>query len=261
MRIAIGIEYDGAGFVGWQRQAHGRSVQGEIERALSRVAAAPLVVQCAGRTDSGVHASYQVAHFDSTAARVPRAWVFGANANLAADVAVLWAQPVTDDFHARFSALSRTYRYVICNRAIRPALWHRRVTWECRALDPERMAAAARCWLGEHDFSAFRAQGCQARHPIRTVHRCEVRAHDGIVTLEVEANAFLQHMVRNFAGVLLEIGRGKRPVEWAREVLEQRERARGGVTAAPDGLYLTAVRYPDGFMLPTPQGAPGWPGA
>lgn len=254
MRIALGIEYDGSRFSGWQRQHHARSVQAELERALSQVAAHPVVVHCAGRTDSGVHASYQVAHFETQATREARAWTFGANAHLPADVAVLWARPVPETFHARFSARSRAYEYVICNRPTRPGLFHGRVTWECRPLDVSHMASAARHWLGEHDFSSFRAQGCQSRHPIRTVERCDISADSGFITVQVEANAFLQHMVRNFAGVLIDIGRGKRPPEWALEVLEKRSRAAGGVTAPPHGLTLVAVRYPEDYALPPPGG-------
>ncbi len=256
MRIALGIEYDGSAFSGWQRQHHARSVQAEVERALSQVAAHPVTVHCAGRTDSGVHASYQVAHFDSPALRSPRSWTFGVNANLPTDVAVRWAQPVADSFHARFSARSRAYEYIICNRPTRPGLWHGRVTWECRPLDVRTMADAARHWLGEHDFSTFRAQGCQSRHSIRTVYRCEVAAEGDFIALQVEANAFLQHMVRNFAGVLLEIGRGNRPPEWAAELLALRSRAAGGVTAPPHGLTLVAVRYPAEYALPLPDDRP-----
>lgn len=255
MRIALGIEYDGSAFSGWQRQHHARSVQAELERALGAVAAHEVIVQCAGRTDSKVHASYQVAHFDTDAVRSTRAWTLGTNVNLPADVTVVWARAVPESFHARFSALSRTYEYVICNRPTRPGLWHGRVTWECHPLDAERMKSAAQYWLGEHDFSSFRAQGCQAKHPIRTILRCEVLATEGFVKLVVEANAFLQHMVRNLAGVLLEIGRGTRAPEWALEVLQRRSREAGGVTAPPHGLYLVAVRYPEPFGLPLPGGS------
>lgn len=254
MRYALGIEYDGSAFCGWQRQHHARSVQEVLETALGRVADHPVRVQCAGRTDSGVHASYQVAHFDSEARRDARAWTFGSNVHLPSDVAVLWSTPVPDDFNARFSATARAYEYIICNRPARPGLFHRRVTWECRPLDIERMASAARYWLGEHDFSAFRAQGCQARHPVRTVLRFDVTAAAGFITLAVEANAFLQHMVRNFAGVLIAIGRGQRPPEWAAEVLASRSRVAAGVCAPPDGLYLVAVRYPEVYALPPPGG-------
>ena len=254
MRIALGLEYDGSGFCGWQTQARSvRTIQPEVEAALTRVAAQAVVLHCAGRTDTGVHASYQVVHFETSAQRSPRSWVLGANANLPPDIAVLWARPVADDFHARFSAHSRSYAYVISNRRTRPGLWRGKITWECRPLDPEAMAAAASYWLGEHDFSSFRAHGCQSRHPIRTVHRCEVEADDQCIVITVEANAFLQHMVRNFAGVLLEIGCGQRPPIWAKEVLRARARVAAGITAPPHGLYLTAVNYSPHFDLPPPS--------
>ncbi|MEX2479794.1 MAG: tRNA pseudouridine(38-40) synthase TruA [Gammaproteobacteria bacterium] len=252
MRIALGIEYDGTAFQGWQRQHGVRTVQQEIEQALSRVADHAVSVSCAGRTDSGVHALYQVAHFETHAERSARSWVLGANTNLPDDVSVSWARPVPPRFHARFSATSRLYHYLICNREARPGVWHGRVSWECRALDCERMQQAARHWLGEHDFSSFRAQACQARHPVRTVHQCTVAERDGLIVVTVEANAFLHHMVRNFAGVLMQIGRGQHEPDWAREVLEYRARERGGVTAPPHGLYLGAVRYPPEFDLPPP---------
>jgi tRNA pseudouridine38-40 synthase len=255
MRIALGVEYDGSCFNGWQRQHGVRTVQGELETALATVANQPVTTVCAGRTDSGVHALYQVVHFETPVTRSARSWVLGANSNLPRDVAVLWAREVTDDFHARFSARSRAYVYLICNRPTRPGLWHGRVTWDYRPLDVGRMGEAARYWLGEHDFSSFRAKGCQSRHPVRTVYRCEVERLAEVVVLHVEANAFLQHMVRNFAGVLAEIGSGTRPPEWAAEVLAWRQRERGGVTAPPDGLYLRAVTYPDAFALPPPPRA------
>jgi tRNA pseudouridine38-40 synthase len=252
MRIALGIEYDGSGFSGWQTQRAGRTVQQLVEQAVSSVADHRVQIQCAGRTDAGVHASYQVIHFDTRAIRPNRSWVLGTNVNLPPEVSITWARPVPEAFHARFSATRRTYVYVICNRPTKPGLWHGRLTWECRALDPVRMAQAAGYWLGEHDFSSFRASGCQARHPVRTIHRFEVDASEGIISLEIEANAFLQHMVRNFAGVLIEIGIGKRDPEWAVEVLDRKDRECGGVTAPPHGLYLTAVTYPTEFALPPP---------
>lgn len=250
MRIALGLEYDGRGFCGWQVQRGQRTVQAVVEAALSRVANHPVATVCAGRTDSGVHASQQVIHFDTDALRSARSWVLGANAGLPDDVSILWACPVDDSFHARFSAVARAYDYVILNRQARPGLWHGRVTWDCRTLDPAAMQAAAAAWLGEHDFSAFRAKGCQAPHPVRTVHEFRVTASDGFIVLSVRANAFLQHMVRNFAGTLLEIGSGRREVVWAAEVLAGRRREAGGMTAPPDGLYLTTVDYPAAHALP-----------
>lgn len=261
MRIALGVEYAGAAFNGWQRQRGVRTVQGVLEAALGRVADHDVHLHCAGRTDSGVHALYQVAHFDTAALRGPRSWVLGANSNLPADVSVTWACEVPPSFHARFSATSRRYRYLISNRPARPGLWHGRVTWECRPLDVARMAAAARYLVGEHDFSAFRAKGCQARHPVRTVTTCRIDAADGLIVLTVEANAFLQHMVRNFAGVLLQIGMGQQPPAWAREVLECRAREQGGVTAPPDGLYLVGITYPADYVLPAPPAVAPLPAA
>lgn len=253
MRIALGIEYDGSPFHGWQTQMAGvRAIQPEVEAALSRVAAHPVTVQCAGRTDTGVHATFQVVHFDTEAVRSRRSWVLGANVNLPPEVSVLWAQPVPPDFNARFSARARSYDYVLSNRATRPGLWRGRVSWECRPLDVAAMAEAAGYLLGEHDFSAFRAQGCQSKHPIRTVHRCEVRVVPPCIVVRVEANAFLQHMVRNFVGTLMEVGLGRRAPAWVGEVLAGRDRSLSGWTAPPDGLYLSGVRYEPHYGLPAP---------
>ena len=250
MRIALGIEYDGSAFCGWQAQASGRSVQAVVDDALSTIADQPVASQCAGRTDAGVHASCQVAHFDTSVTRDPRAWTLGVNSHLPRDVAIRWATPVADDFHARFSAESRAYAFVISNRPTRPGLWHQRVCWHYRPLDEIRMTAGARLLLGEHDFSAFRAAGCQARHPRRRLLRLDVVRYGEFVILHVEANAFLQHMVRNIAGVLMEIGSGARQPDWARDVLEGRDRRRAAVTAAPGGLYFLHARYPVHFGLP-----------
>ena len=250
MRIAIGVEYDGRDFHGWEMQRNARTVQGALDEALSVVANAPVRSVCAGRTDARVHGLAQVAHFDSDAVRTSRSWVFGTNANLPADVSVLWAREVSDGFHARFSAVSRSYRYVILNRPARPAALRGRVTWECRALDAAAMARAAVTLLGEHDFSAFRAAGCQARNPVRILRRLDVYRRGEYVLLDVCANAFLQHMVRNLAGVLMAIGMGRQPERWAAQVLAGRDRCRAGVTAPPDGLYLTAIEYPQIFELP-----------
>ena len=252
MRIALGIEYDGSEFHGWQLQDDGvRTVQGAVERALGKVANEPVRVFCAGRTDTGVHGSGQVIHIDTTAQRDERAWVFGANANLPKDVAVLWAKPVPDSFHARFSAMRRAYRYVIFTRPVRPTFLAYRVTWSYCDLDVERMQLAAEYLLGEHDFSSYRAQGCQAKSPIRTIYRLDVSRHDDFIFIDIEANAFLHHMVRNIAGVLMSIGSGEAGTQWAQQVLEHRDRTQGGVTAPPYGLYLTTVHYPPEFGLPT----------
>lgn len=250
MRIALGIEYDGSAFSGWQFQDHSPSIQAVVEAALSKVAGQPVRVICAGRTDTGVHAAEQVVHFDTGVERSLRAWVFGANANLPKEVAVLWATPVSDEFHARFKACRRRYRYVIYNRPVRPTFLAWRTTWEYRPLDVARMQTAAQALIGEHDFSSYRAQGCQAKSPVRTVTRLEVSRQEELVFIDIEANAFLHHMVRNIAGVLMAIGAGEQPVSWAKEVLEHRQRALGGVTAPPSGLYLMAVEYPAEFQLP-----------
>ena len=250
MRIAMGIEYDGSRFSGWQRQTHATGVQQVLEQALSKVADHPVEVVCAGRTDAGVHATAQVVHFDTTAARSARAWILGATCNLPAAVCVTWAQPAADDFHARFSAAGRQYRYVILNRAVRPALLRERVCWEYRPLDAQRMAAAAGCLIGEHDFSSFRAQGCQARHPRREIYSIDIERRGEFIYLDIAANAFLHHMVRNIAGTLLAVGRGDQPIEWVADVLAARDRTHGGITAPAGGLYLVQVRYPERFALP-----------
>ena len=254
MRVAVGVQYDGSGFQGWQAQRPGvRTVQTVLEQALARVADQPVRLVCAGRTDAGVHGVGQVAHFDTTAVRSARSWVLGGNAHLPMDLSLSWAQDVPDDFHARFSALARRYRYLILNQSYRSALWRGRATWCYRPLDAERMREAGQALVGEHDFSSFRAAECQARHPVRDLRELTVRRQGDGLVLEVEANAFLHHMVRNIAGVLMAIGAGDRPVEWAREVLEQRDRTQAGVTAPAEGLYLLAVRYPTSFGLPTAE--------
>jgi tRNA pseudouridine38-40 synthase len=252
-RIAVGLEYDGAAYSGWQTQRGLRTLQQVAERALSGVAAEPISLVGAGRTDAGVHAAGQVAHFDTTARRTMRAWVLGANSELPEDVAVAWAVPVPAHFHARYCAEARTYRYVIGNRMARPALSARRAAWVWRALDATLMAEAAGFLIGEHDFSAFRSVECQAKSPVRRLQRLDVARHGDWVVIEATANAFLHHMMRNIAGLLIAIGKGKAPPAWAREVLEGRERARSAATAPSAGLYLWEVRYPAAFALPAPS--------
>lgn len=256
MRIALGVEYDGTGFCGWQTQDGVPTVQDVVEKALSRVANHPVQVVCAGRTDAGVHGKGQVVHFDTEAVRAMRSWVLGANSNLPDSVSVIWARQVSEDFHARFSALARRYRYDILNRPTRPALDRHRACWVHRSLDAARMAAAARYLVGEHDFSSFRALACQAKHPVRTIHHLRVERSGELIRIDVKANAFLHHMVRNIAGVLIEIGTGDRPPEWAGEVLGYRDRTLGGVTAPPDGLSFMAVSYPPEYELPAGPDAP-----
>ncbi len=251
MRYAARIEYDGREFCGWQRQKHSPSVQENVERALSSVANHPIEIACAGRTDAGVHGVGQIVHFDSDAERTIRSWVMGGNANLPKSISIVWLQPVSDGFHARFSALSRHYRYVICNRDVRPSFLAWRTTWEYRPLDVALMQQAAQQLVGEHDFSSYRAMACQAKSPIRTVHKVEVSRQNEMVCIDVEANAFLHHMVRNIAGVLMTIGCGEQPPRWADEVLAHKDRRMGGVTAHPSGLYFMGVKYPDEFEIPT----------
>ncbi|WP_349571983.1 tRNA pseudouridine(38-40) synthase TruA [Azotobacter salinestris] len=251
-RVALGLEYRGARYHGFQRQnPRVPSIQAALESALSKVAGGvPLSVVCAGRTDALVHASGQVVHFDTPIERTMHAWTMGANMNLPADISVTWAREMPAHFHARFSAKARRYRYVIYNDPIRPAHMAQEVTWNHRPLDIERMRQAARALVGCHDFSAFRASQCQARSPIKTIHHLQLIQHGHLIVLDIRANAFLHHMVRNIAGVLMTIGAGERPVEWGQEVLESRQRRKGGVTAHPYGLYLVQVDYPEEFELP-----------
>ncbi|HCJ30917.1 MAG TPA: tRNA pseudouridine(38-40) synthase TruA [Pseudomonas sp.] len=251
-RIALGVEYKGSRYRGFQRQRDGvPSVQLSLENALSKVAGGhPVVLSCAGRTDALVHACAQVVHFDTPVTRSMHAWVMGANMNLPGDISVTWAKEMPKSFDARFSAMARRYRYVIYNDQIRPAHLAEEVTWNHRPLDVALMREAAKAFVGTHDFSAFRARQCQAKSPIKTIHHLELLEYGRLIVIDVRANAFLHHMVRNFAGVLMTIGAGERPVEWAREVLESRVRRTGGVTAHPYGLYLVQVDYPEQFQLP-----------
>ena len=250
MRWALGVEYDGSAFHGWQTQADVVTVQQQLEQALSRVADHPVSVQCAGRTDTGVHGLGQVVHFDSPAKRSSRSWILGSNVNLPPQINVNWAQPVANEFHARFSATSRSYRYLILNRMTRSAVWRDRAVWVHQPLDEKRMAAAASALVGRHDFSSYRALGCQAKSPVRTISELSVTRGADRITIDVTADGFLHHMVRNIAGVLIAIGEGERPVAWSAEVLQHRDRTLGGVTAPPQGLYLVGVGYPAHFGLP-----------
>ena len=251
MRIALGVEYDGRNFCGWQTQKEDLpTVQDSLEAGLSVVADQTVKVICAGRTDTGVHACGQVVHFDTTTERDERSWVFGANANIDKSISVLWAKPVAEEFHARFSALRRHYRYVIANRFVRPTFIAGRVAWDHRPLDEKRMQQAAIHLVGEHDFNSYRAAACQAHSPVRTVTRLEVERKKDLVIIDIEANAFLHHMVRNIAGVLMAIGAGEQEVDWSKEVLEARDRTLGGVTAPPHGLYFMGVEYPPEFSIP-----------
>ena len=250
MKLAIGIEYCGTGFYGWQRQGALRTVQSVLERAITSVAAQSVQLQCAGRTDRGVHATGQVAHFESSAQRPQRAWVLGVNTGTDPDVSVCWVRAVSDDFHARYSAESRHYRYLILNRPARPGLLQGRVAWEPLPLDIELMQEAAVHLIGEHDFSSFRAQGCSAPNPNRNIHRLSLWRQGDLIYLEVIANAFLQRMVRNITGALRLVGLGKRPPDWLADVLDARQRPCDMPCASPAGLYLIDVRYPARFGLP-----------
>ena len=252
MKIALSLEYNGTHFHGWQSQSSGRCVQTEVERAISTVAAHPVTVVCAGRTDAGVHALQQIIHFETSATRSMRSWAMGANSVLPHDISVHWACEMSDHFSARYSAIARTYQYVIYNYPMRPGVFHGQVSWYFYPLDITRMQAAADYLIGEHDFNAYRAQGCQSRSSVREVHSIDLKrvGHEIIVT--IKANAFLYHMVRNIIGVLLQIGRGDQAPIWAKEVLESRRRVEAGVTASPYGLYLMQVDYPPEFTLPNP---------
>ncbi len=248
-RIALGLEYDGAQFHGWQTQVQERNVQDTLQQALSRVAAHAVEVVAAGRTDAGVHACGQVVHFDTDATRPAHSWLLGSNSYLPADIAVQWVAFVADDFHARYSATARSYRYTILRRPARSALLRQRCWWLHRPLDIASMSAAATALLGEHDFSAFRAAACQAKRPWRHLRRIALVEEGEFLHLEFTANAFLHHMVRNLVGVLTRIGMGDAPVEWAAEVLAARDRRHAGVTAPPQALCLTQVDYPPHFGL------------
>ncbi|MEC7470237.1 MAG: tRNA pseudouridine(38-40) synthase TruA, partial [Pseudomonadota bacterium] len=244
-RIALGIEYDGAQHYGWQRQREVPSVQEHLEKALSTVANTPIEVQCAGRTDAGVHATGQVVHFDCDAVRPLKAWTMGVNANLPSSVAVKWCVHVSDDFNARFSATGRRYRYVIYNHKMRPAILEQGITHIHRPLNEHLMHEAAQALLGEQDFSAFRAALCQSKTPFRNVTNVTVSRHGAFVVVDISANAFLHHMVRNIVGSLVEIGSGHQPVDWIATLLAGRDRTLSAATAKPNGLYLVKVDYPD----------------
>ncbi|MBE0613711.1 MAG: tRNA pseudouridine(38-40) synthase TruA [Burkholderiales bacterium] len=250
MKIAIGIEYDGSRFHGWQSQPSGETIQDHLERAIASVAGEPIRLAAAGRTDTGVHALAQVAHFETSAVRPDSAWVRGVNALLAHSIAVQWAVPVSKDFHARYSAVSRSYRYVLYNHPVRPALHHGRVGWFHLPLDVDAMRIALAHLSGEHDFSAFRSSECQAKSPVRTLHRVAIERRGRYIGFEFTANGFLHHMVRNIVGCLVYVGKGKYPAERLAEVLAGRDRTQAAPTFPPDGLYLDAVEYAPGWKLP-----------
>jgi tRNA pseudouridine38-40 synthase len=250
MRIALGVEYEGSSFCGWQTQADGCAVQDRLEAALGQIAGVPVATICAGRTDAGVHALAQVVHFDCSVARPESAWVRGVNALLPPALAVTWAKPVGDDFHARFSATARHYRYVLLNHAVRPAADHGRVGWFHAPLDLARMQAAAVMALGEHDFSAFRSSECQARSPVRTLRQLDISRRGSYLMFDFCANGFLHHMVRNLVGTLIYVGKGRHEPLWMAELLKARDRRQAAPTFEAAGLYLAGVDYDLSWDLP-----------
>lgn len=250
MRIALGLEYDGSGFCGWQSQPGGCGVQDHLQQAIAQVAGHAVTVNAAGRTDAGVHALSQVVHFDTEVQRPLTAWVRGVNAFLPAGVRVLWAHPVGDEFHARFSAFQRSYQYLLINRPVAPAIMAARAGWFHTPLDAAAMAEAAGFLLGEHDFSAFRAAECQAKSPVKLLQQSVVRRSGDAILFEFKANAFLHHQVRNMVGALVYIGKGSYPPEWIKTLLEQRNRTLAPPTFAPGGLYLVGVGYDAAWGLP-----------
>jgi tRNA pseudouridine38-40 synthase len=250
MRYALGIEYDGSEFQGWQRLREGLTVQHAVEQALSFVANHPIEVVCSGRTDAGVHAQCQVIHFDTESERSTRAWVLGVNTRLPASVRVLWAKSVSDEFHARYSARARRYCYTIINRDVPPAMQRQFLSWERLPLDAEKMHDAAQVLVGQHDFSSFRTSQCQAKHPNRLLYEISVKRINDRIHVEVQANAFLHHMVRNIVGSLMLIGRGEKPVNWLAELLAIKDRRLAGPTAPSEGLVFLGPKYPEQWCLP-----------
>jgi len=251
MRIALGLEYDGVGFCGWQTQPSGCGVQDVLEVALSEIAEQSVKTICAGRTDAGVHACCQVAHFDVDAVRPMSAWTRGVNALLTSSASVLWAQQVDPEFHARFSATARRYKYFLLNRAHRPGLFGNHLGWFHETLVESTMQAAAQALVGEHDFSTFRAAECQAKSPVRTVHALNVSRFGDLVCFDITANAFLQHMIRNIVGSLIYVGCGRQPPSWIGEILEARDRSLAAPTSSANGLYLYSVEYAKHWGLPS----------
>ncbi len=254
MRYALGIEYNGTHYHGWQKQTNAPSVQTTLEQAISQIANHPIETICAGRTDAGVHALNQVIHFDTTAMRDAHAWLFGINRFLPSDINVSWIRPVSDDFHARYSATARRYGYVIYHAPVRSSILGQNVTWIHRKLDVVAMREASHYLIGTHDFTSFRAQECQAKTAIRTVQHLNIIENGALLVIDIKANAFLHHMVRNIVGVLLAVGRGDQPPTWVNDVLLARDRRNAGVTMPPNGLHFIGVDYPDEFTLPAEPG-------
>lgn len=249
-RIALGVEYCGANYHGWQRQLDLHTVQQQLENALTSIADEPISVFCAGRTDTGVHAVGQVVHFETTANRDWQAWVFGANTKLPKDINVRWARVVDDNFHARFSAIAREYRYLLYNANARCSILSERMTWHYAELNLSAMQIASECLIGEHDFSAYRALGCQAKSPIRHMEKISITQQGQTFIFDFKADGFLYHMIRNMVGVLMAIGAGKAETSWSKTVLESKDRRLGGVTAPPYGLYFVNAYYPEDYAIP-----------
>jgi len=249
-RYALGVEYSGTDYSGWQQQKHSPSVQEHLQQAIAFVANHPVQLVCAGRTDTGVHAIEQVVHFDSDAQRHSRAWILGSNTRMPRDIRIKWIKLVDHKFHARFSAVARSYRYIIQNSTVPSAIFHDKTTWKYRPLDHEKMQQCSRILIGEHDFSSFRAAGCQAKSASRNVHSIDIVRRGDFVYLDIKANAFLYHMVRNIAGSLMAVGSGERSIEWFAEAFAAMDRNRAEVTAPAAGLYLLRAFYPDAYKLP-----------
>lgn len=256
MRYVLGIEYDGSQYCGWQRQAHSASVQQPLEEALSKIANEKITVVCAGRTDTGVHATNQVIHFDTDQIRKDSAWTLGVNTHLPDTISVKWVRLVEDDFHARFSATARRYRYIIYNNPLRSAILSTGITFNYNELDDVVMHQAAQYLVGRHDFTSYRTVHCQSHSPIRTLYHCNVTRKGSYIIIDVRGNAFLHHMVRNIAGSLMRVGAGLESPEWIKEVLEAKNRCLAGMTASAAGLYFVEVEYPEHFVLPKPPLGP-----
>ncbi len=252
-RIALGIEYDGSDFNGWQAQRGLPTIQASLEEALAKIANEPIYLFCAGRTDAHVHAMGQVIHFDTRAKRHIDAWIWGVNSHLPSSIVVRWAKQVDYQFHARFTARARRYRYVIFNHPVRSAILTTRATWHYYSLSIDRMREAGQYLLGEQDFSSFRSSQCNSKSPMRNVTDFTIERHGDFVIFEIEANAFLHHMVRNIAGTLLKIGGGIKPPEWMKDVLAAKSRRAAAETAPPQGLYLMKVTYPSPYIFPIPD--------
>jgi len=256
MRIALGVEYDGSAYFGWQRQKTVTSVQAVLEKALSQVANEPITVQCAGRTDTGVHGTGQVVHFDTTAIRNDRGWTLGVNTLLPDDISIRWVKSVSDEFHARFSATNRRYRYIICNTPLRPAIMASGLSHYYQPLDESLMAQACQHFVGEHDFTSYRALHCQAHSPVREIKKLSIERQGQFIIVDIQANGFLHHMVRNIVGTLIKVGEGSLPTDEPVKILAQKDRALAPPMAKAGGLYLVEVDYPGEFELPRPPLGP-----